>query len=322
MPLTISRKISIGFALTTAAFATVGFWGFTGLSRDGLAILTGIMVLLTAVIGFFITRSVNRSIMEIAQGLRDNSSELAMALDRVSGSNQQVADRTSDQSTSLKESTSTMEEMASLGKQNTEHTKKLAGFANNSLLSMKASHKSLKQTTEAMTYASSSSEQMLKLNRTIGEIAFQTNLLALNAAVEAARAGDAGEGFAVVADEVRNLAMRAADAAQNTQKLISETLQHIRNGIELIGETRKHFHAMGEDGKKVTSYIDEMGGTILEQSKGIDRVNVAIHEMNAVVRTNADNAQNAVAAAQKMNEETDRMNDFVEVLEALVKSER
>ena len=66
-----------------------------------------------------------------------------------------------------------------------------------------------------------SSNEIGTVIRTIEDIAFQTNILALNASVEAARAGDAGKGFSVVADEVRNLASKSAQAAQNTNSLIS-----------------------------------------------------------------------------------------------------
>src|SRR3974377_2190153 len=98
---------------------------------------------------------------------------------------------------------------------------------------------------------SSASEETSKIVKTIDEIAFQTNLLALNAAVEAARAGEAGAGFAVVASEVRNLALKAAEAAKETAKLIEGSVKQIKGGFELVKGTNSAFGGVTQNATRV-----------------------------------------------------------------------
>lgn len=290
--------------------------------RNAIVVFGGVLVILSICAAFYFSRSISKPIAKVVAGLNEAAEQVASASTQVSSSSGQLAEGASEQAASLEESASSMEEIASLTKRNAENVRNLRDLSNSSVISMKASHKSLKKTTEMMALIGTSGEQMAKINKSIEEIAFQTNLLALNAAVEAARAGEAGAGFAVVADEVRNLAMRASDASRNTQTLISETLQHIKQGTDLIDQTQKEFYQMGEDGKKVWTCISEILEAVQEQEKGIEQVNTALHEMNGVVQQNAASAEESASASAEMNAQAEQMGNFVADLVALVSGGR
>ena len=211
-----------------------------------------------------------------------------------------------------------MEQIASLARQNEESLGHLSRLSNKTIDGMNASHQSLVRTMDTMSLISASGEKMAKINKSIDEIAFQTNLLALNAAVEAARAGEAGAGFAVVADEVRSLALRASNAAKDTQELIQSTLGQISSGNGLVNQTLKHFQLMQTDGRKVMELVTDIDQALREQTRGIEQVNLALHEMDEVVQRTAENAEQSAEASGELNQQASELREHVADLEELV----
>ncbi len=168
------------------------------------------------------------------------------------------------------------------------------------------------QLTASMDEISKSSEETSKIIKTIDEIAFQTNLLALNAAVVAARAGEAGAGFAVVADEVRNLAMRAAEAAKNTENLLAGTVKRIHDGSELVQKTNIDFSRITTTAGKMAELVDEMALAAKEQAQGIEQINRAVSEMDMVTQKNSSSAEESASASEEMSAQADQMQSLVQ----------
>jgi methyl-accepting chemotaxis protein len=204
---------------------------------------------------------------------------------------QSLSQAASEQASSLEETSSSLEEMTSMTKQNAGH----AGEANKLMAAaqqiIKKADASMSELTESMKEIAMGSEETKKVIKTIDEIAFQTNLLSLNAAVEAARAGEAGAGFAVVADEVRKLAMQAAEAAKSTSTLLEDIGKKIKNGDKLVGVTDGAFKEIRGSSEKVVNLIAEIAAASQEQSHGIAQINQAVSEMNNLTQHNAAGAE-------------------------------
>jgi methyl-accepting chemotaxis protein len=206
-----------------------------------------------------------------------------------------LSDSSYHQAASLEETSASLDEMASMTRQNASNT----GEANNLMTAAKHSiekaNVSMSDLIRSMKDIAVASEQTQKIIKSIDEVAFQTNLLALNAAVEAARAGEAGASFAVVAEEVRNLAMRATDSAKNTASLIEDIVNKVKGGESLVSVTNDAFSEVTVSSTKVVELMGEIAAASQEQSQGIDQVNKAMGDMNRVTQQNAANAEELAA---------------------------
>ena len=169
----------------------------------------------------------------------------------------------------------------------------------------------MEQLTVATRNIDQSSAQISIIIKAIEDIAFQTNILALNAAVESARAGSAGKGFSVVADEVRNLAARSAEAAQNTNDLISRSIQSAKTGTESTDLAVLAMRDINSCIQSIKTLMDEISAASVQQSEMISRVETGIKEISAVVQDNSTAAEKSAAVSKELSQQARALNSLI-----------
>jgi methyl-accepting chemotaxis protein len=231
------------------------------------------------------TNTINTSAKEIAEGNND------------------LSNRTEKQAASLEQTAASMQELTSTVKHNSENARQANEFAVGASNTAKKGVDVVDQVVDTMEAINESSRKIVDIISVIDGIAFQTNILALNAAVEAARAGEQGRGFAVVASEVRSLAQRAAAAAGEIKNLISDSVEKVEDGTQLVAKAGNTMEEIVNSIRNVTSIISEISSASIEQTAGIEQVNQAIGQMDDVTQQNAALVEEAAAAAETLEDQ-------------------
>jgi len=125
----------------------------------------------------------------------------------------------------------------------------------------------------------------------------------LNAAVEAARAGEQGRGFAVVATEVRALAQRSAGAAKEIKQLISDSVEKVAQGSDLVQQAGSTMTEVVSSVQRVTDIMAEITAASTEQSAGIEQVSTTVMQLDEMTQQNAALVEEATAAARSMEDQ-------------------
>ena len=243
--------------------------------------------------------------------IRDAADFIDSSSQEMASGNNNLSHRAEQQAANLEETAASMEQLASTVRNNADNTQQANQVVNAASQLAQKGGDVVKAAITAMQEINDSSNKIAEIISVIDEIAFQTNLLALNASVEAARAGEQGRGFSVVATEVRNLAQRSANAAQQSNDLIQNSIQKVRAGTAFVNETGAALTEIVNSVAQVGEMVSQIASASAEQTAGIDQVNQAVAQMDDITQQNAALAEQAAAGSIAMSEQSTNMTKLL-----------
>ena len=282
-----------------------------------IVIYSGIFVG-TVAFGWLISRDTTKTISRAVEEIGTGAEQIYNTSTQVASASQSLAESCSEQAASQEESSSSLSEILSLTRKNTVHSQEANKLSSDAEKAVSEGSDSIQKMNEAIQKIRSSSDETSRIINVINEIAFQTNLLALNAAVEAARAGEAGKGFAVVAEEVRNLAIRSADAAQNTSSLIEDSVRNANDGVQIAHEVNDALDRITESIVKTSQIAEEIASASSEQTSGLEQVSASVDQIDKATQQNAAIAEESASASEELKSQTDKLNQAMATLKQLV----
>ena len=288
--------------------------------KINIMVLSGtfVVLILGGIIALLMVKGTGEVLAKIADGIEENAKSVAVAADEILAVSQLLSDDAGQQSTSVQETTTALDEIDVMSKQTAELTAGSEALMNENIEKSGQSLKSLVELTRSMAEIENDSGSIRAIINTIDSIAFQTNLLALNAAVEAARAGEAGAGFAVVADEVKNLANRAAKAAKETQVLLDKNVDMIGQSAEELKKINIDFDNIVTTATGIGEKTSAITMASEQQSRSIDEITKASMGLDQMTQELTNTAMNTSDAAEKIAAQSEEMEVMVANLMALV----
>jgi len=277
-------------------------------------------VILVAVIGVLITRSLANMVGTAVGQIQSSSAELQAAAT-------QQATGAKEQATATGEITTTISELLATSKQISESARRVSQIAEQTASGSRKGQSTVDLTQESITGIRRQVDQivnhMLELGKKsqeigavvdiVSELAEQTNILAINATIEAAGAGDSGKRFAVVADEIRKLADRVGGSAKeirgliddvrgavNTTVMATETgSKSVDSGSRLFTDVASAFMQISELVNTTTEAAREIELSTKQQTSAVEQVNMAIANVaQASKETEASSGQTLQTSTQ------------------------
>ncbi|MBD2775993.1 methyl-accepting chemotaxis protein [Iningainema tapete] len=274
-------------------------------------------------LGIFRARQLTNLIKQLINGISASSQQSFSALEQ----QERIA---SQQSTSVNETTTTMDELEASFRQSSEQAKAAVAAAQQVLQLTESGTEAVEKNMEGMfvlekkvgaiaeqmLHLSEQANQIGSISQFVSDLANQTNMLALNSAVEAVRAGEHGKGFSVVANEIRRLADQSQRSAEKIYILVSEIQSAVSStvmmteegtktvtaGVEIAQKTEQAFVGVEQAVNKVVLNNQQISLNLKQQLDGIQQVVQAMDNINRGAKETAIGINQTKLNTQQLNE--------------------
>ena len=245
--------------------------------------------------------------------IKDAAYQVTTSSSQVASASEALAQGSTEQASAIEQITASIGDVAERTNKNASQANEAAQLMEQAIENVKKGNAEMQEMVLAMQDINVSSESISKIMKVIDDIAFQTNILALNAAVEAARAGEAGKGFAVVAEEVRNLAAKSAAAAAETAELIEDSIRKVEVGTKIANDTADALEEITAVVGKSEAIVANIAEASNYQATAIAQIDQAIDQVSQVVQTNSATSEECAAASVELSNQAGRVREMLSV---------
>jgi CHASE3 domain sensor protein len=291
-------------------------------------------VVLIAVIGWIITRSLSTQIGTAVRRVQSSATELQAA------ATQQAASAR-EQASAMTEITTTLNELQASSRQIAEAAQQVVVIADQTSATVRSGdttvdrgngavaeiRRQVDQVVSRMVELAAKSQEVGAVLDLVLELAEQTNILAINATIEAAGAGESGRRFAVVADEIRKLADRVTGSAKEIGGLVTDVRgavnatvittetgsKAVDAGARQFAEVASAFEAIAGRVVTTSDAAKEIGLSTKQQASAVEQVTAAISSVSEASRQTESSTEQTLQTAAEL---ASLSRDLVRMVEA------
>ncbi len=240
-----------------------------------------------------------------------SSEHVAADAEEVSLIAQDLSAASIEQANSIEEMLNSVAEISEQLNQTALDANEASKMSNEMGSSLSESNEEMSNMVNAITEINGSAQEIIKIIKTIEDIAAETDLLSLNAAIEAARAGEAGKGFAVVAGEVRNLASESSKAVYDTTTLIENVIGSIEKGTKIAEVTAQKLVEVIEKAKSSSEMMQNVAQLSNNQAAHIAQISSGVDQISSIIHNNSATSEKSAAASQELSSQANILNELV-----------